>query len=98
LVDALRPLSDLTSTNSAAIVAGDFNAWKGSSEPAVQLLRGEFTDPIEAPDAPTWTGPLGLHASLDQIFSRGLIKRSRVVRLPSRFGSDHYPLLMVVEF
>jgi endonuclease/exonuclease/phosphatase family metal-dependent hydrolase len=98
LVDAVRSLSDLNGTDSAAIVAGDFNAWKGSDEPAVKLLRGEFSDPIESPDAPTWTGPFGLHASLDQIFSRGLMKRSRVVRLPNRFGSDHYPLLTVVEF
>jgi hypothetical protein len=29
---------------------------------------------------------------------RGLMKRSRVARLPSRFGSDHYPLVTVVEF
>jgi endonuclease/exonuclease/phosphatase (EEP) superfamily protein YafD len=98
LVAALRSLADLNSADGAAVVAGDFNAWRGSAEPAVELLREEFNDPIDSPDAPTWTGPLGLHARLDQVFLRGLMKRSRVARLPSRFGSDHYPLLTVVEF
>jgi len=98
LVDALRSRADLNDAEGAAIVAGDFNAWRGSGEPAVKLLREEFTDPIDSTDAPTWTGPLGLHARLDGIFMRGLMKRSRVARLPSRFGSDHYPLLTVVEF
>ena len=96
-VDALRS-RDLNDAEGAAIVAGDFNAWRGSREPAVKLLREEFTDPIDSTDAPTWTGPLGLHARLDGIFMRGLMKRSRVARLPSRFGSDHYPLVTVVEF
>jgi len=98
LVDALRSLADLNGSDGASIVAGDFNAWKGSAEPAVKLLREEFNDPIDSPDAPTWTGPLGLHARLDQIFMRGLMTRGRVARLPSRFGSDHYPLLTVLEF
>jgi endonuclease/exonuclease/phosphatase family metal-dependent hydrolase len=98
LIDALRSLADLNSADGAAVVAGDFNAWRGRGEPAVKILREEFPDPIDSTDAPTWTGPLGLHARLDQILVRGLMKRSRVVRLPSRFGSDHYPILTVVEF
>lgn len=98
LVDDLRSIAELNMADGAAVVAGDFNAWKGSGEPAVKLLREAFNDPIEPADPPTWTGPLGLHASLDQIFTRGLRKASRVARLPSRFGSDHYPLLTVVEF
>ncbi len=98
LVEALGSLAHLNGADGAAVVAGDFNAWRGSGEPAVKLLREEFADPIDSTDAPTWTGPFGLHARLDQIFMRGLMKRSRVARLPSRFGSDHYPLLTVVEF
>ena len=44
----------------------------------------------------TWRGPLGLHAQLDYIFLRGALAPAKVKRLPSRFGSDHYPLLAVV--
>ena len=98
LIEALRSLAELNGDDGAAIVAGDFNAWRGSGEPAVKLLREEFADSIDSNDAPTWTGPLGLHARLDRIFMRGQLKASRVARLPSRFGSDHYPLLTVVEF
>ena len=80
------------------MIAGDFNTWTGDREPAVKLLRTEFPDTPWNDDAPTWTGPLGLHATLDHIFVRGACRRSRVTRLPSRFGSDHYPLLTVVRF
>jgi len=48
--------------------------------------------------SPTWKGPLGLHATLDHIFVRGPVSPLRVMRLPDRFGSDHYPLLTVVHF
>jgi endonuclease/exonuclease/phosphatase family metal-dependent hydrolase len=98
LLDMMRPLAPLNACDRTAVMAGDFNTWKGSGEPAIKLLREEFaggTDPIEAT---TWTGPLGLHATLDQIFVRGAGTRRPIVRLPRKFGSDHYPLLTVLEF
>ena len=61
-------------------------------------LRGEFPDTPTADSAPTWTGPLGLHARLDHIFVRGGVSPSHITRLPSRLGSDHYPLMTVVRF
>jgi endonuclease/exonuclease/phosphatase (EEP) superfamily protein YafD len=64
----------------------------------LRLLRREFPGPAESDAKPTWTGPLGLHARLDHIFSRGPRSPSRVARLPSRFGSDHYPLLTLIRF
>jgi endonuclease/exonuclease/phosphatase family metal-dependent hydrolase len=79
------------------VVGGDFNTWMGDREPAVQLLRREFPGPLED-DASTWTGPVGLRARLDHIFIRGSRSPSSVIRLPSRFGSDHYPLLTIVRF
>jgi endonuclease/exonuclease/phosphatase family metal-dependent hydrolase len=97
LLDMLRALGALNASDRTEVMAGDFNTWKGRGEPAIKLLRQEFdgADPIEAA---TWTGPLGLHATLDQIFVRRAGTRSPIVRLPSKFGSDHYPLLTVLEF
>ena len=80
------------------MIAGDFNTWRGEGEAAVQLLRTEFPGTPLEDGAPTWTGPLGVHATLDHIFVRGRGSTSRVTRLPSRFGSDHYPLLTVIGF
>ena len=47
---------------------------------------------------PTWIGPLGLRATLDHIFIRGAATPVRATRLSSRFGSDHYPLLLMLDF
>jgi endonuclease/exonuclease/phosphatase family metal-dependent hydrolase len=80
----------------AAIIAGDFNSWLGASEPAVERLLRAF--PLAPPvSLPTWTGLLGLRAPLDHVFARGEL-RVTVQRLPGRFGSDHFPLLAVVDF
>jgi len=98
LLDALRPLEALNTPGRPAVIAGDFNTWKGNGEPAIKLLREEFGDATDPMEAPTWTGALGLHATLDQIFVRGILTRSAVTRLPATFGSDHYPLLTVVAF
>jgi endonuclease/exonuclease/phosphatase (EEP) superfamily protein YafD len=35
---------------------------------------------------------------LDHIFVVGVSSRVNLKRLPERFGSDHYPLLAVVDF
>src|SRR3954454_22404328 len=97
LLDALRTsptIADATMT----VVAGDLNTWAGSREPAVRLLNGEFADAVEQSAEPTWLGPLGLHARVDRVFVRGARSPVHVTRLPSRFGSDHYPLLTVVRF
>jgi endonuclease/exonuclease/phosphatase family metal-dependent hydrolase len=93
-VGASMPAADARTV----VVGGDFNTWIGDREPAVQLLRREFPGPPETDAGPTWTGPLGLHARLDHIFVRGPRSPTTVTRLPSRFGSDHYPLLTIVRF
>jgi endonuclease/exonuclease/phosphatase (EEP) superfamily protein YafD len=78
-------------------VGGDFNSWMGQRDAAVALLRREFSSASPA-SGPTWKGPLGLHATLDHILIRGVASAILVRRLPSRFGSDHYPLLAIVDF
>ena len=80
------------------MLAGDLNAWRGRAEPAVRLLAGVFPDTPVADRAPTWIGPLGMHARLDHIFVRGALSPAPVIRLPDRFGSDHFPLLTSVRF
>lgn len=80
------------------VIAGDLNTWRGVREPAVRILRGVFPDTPPADRAATWRGPLGMHATLDHMFVRGAVSTSRVTRLPSRFGSDHFPLLTIVCF
>jgi len=80
------------------IVAGDFNTW-GGHEPALQLLERTFPDLPEAGGGATWSGPLGLHATLDHVFAtRGRARSIDVRRLSGRFGSDHYPLLLTIRF
>ncbi len=82
----------------AMVLAGDFNTWMGDDEAAVRFLTDAFPATPSADRAPTWRGPIGTHATLDHVFVRGAVSPSHVTRLPSRFGSDHFPLMMVVAF
>jgi endonuclease/exonuclease/phosphatase family metal-dependent hydrolase len=89
-------ISTLSDRAAPAILAGDFNTWMGEKEPAIEALRRTY--PLVPPQPlPTWTGPLGFRAPLDYIFARGQLAIT-VRRLPGRFGSDHHPLLAVVDF
>lgn len=98
LLEALDPPRHPAAGRDAMVIAGDLNTWRGAREPAVRILRGVFPDSPPADRAATWRGPLGMHATLDHMFVRGAVPPSRVTRLPSRFGSDHYPLLTIVRF
>ena len=91
---ATAPQTDRLTT----IVAGDFNTIFGSREPAVAYLRNAFPDGPAPPDVTTFSGPLGFRATLDHVFVGGRVKSVEVRRLPSRFGSDHYPLLTTISF
>src|SRR5262245_36233760 len=91
----VHALANTLSIDGFTIVAGDFNAWLGEREPAIRVLREAFPGAAPLRDGPTWRGPMGLHATLDYLFARG-VRSIQVRRLPDRFGSDHYPLLAVV--
>jgi endonuclease/exonuclease/phosphatase family metal-dependent hydrolase len=91
IIDALSATADDT------VIGGDLNSWLGSHEPALRALREVFPDAGDQSHA-TWKGPLGLRANLDHLLFRGRAHLSRVVRLPDRFGSDHYPVLGVLRF
>jgi endonuclease/exonuclease/phosphatase family metal-dependent hydrolase len=79
------------------VLGGDFNTWFGSREPALKALRRTFPEGGDRP-ATTWKGPLGLHASLDHLLARGRARLVRVERLPDRLGSDHFPVMGIIEF
>ena len=91
LIDSLRTPADVPT-----VLAGDFNTWRGPTEPALNILRSAFPETPRTVNAETWRGPLGIRAQLDYMFMRGGLAEARVQRLPSRFGSDHYPLLAIV--
>ncbi len=78
------------------VVGGDFNTWFGDREPAIRTLRAAFPDASAGHAGATWSGALGLRARLDYVFA-GEAEAIDVRRLPSRFGSDHYPLLSVIR-
>jgi endonuclease/exonuclease/phosphatase (EEP) superfamily protein YafD len=80
------------------VLGGDFNTWLGDKEPAVEVMRRAFPDTPNGERVSTWRGPLGTHAALDHVFARGPFRSVATRRLPGRYGSDHYPLLTVVDF
>jgi endonuclease/exonuclease/phosphatase (EEP) superfamily protein YafD len=81
------------------LLAGDLNSWRGARDAAVRVLGEAFPGSVAVDDSqPTWRGPLGLHAPLDHIFVLAGASAVRATRFPSRFGSDHYPLLIVLHF
>jgi endonuclease/exonuclease/phosphatase family metal-dependent hydrolase len=96
--EAEAVISALADSATATLAGGDFNTWFGDREPAVSSLRRAFPDTPRRDAAPTWRGPLGVHASLDHVFVRGDIRSIVVRRLSDRFGSDHYPLLVRLSF
>jgi endonuclease/exonuclease/phosphatase family metal-dependent hydrolase len=98
LIDALRAMPPAPVERSVTVLAGDFNSWLGARDGAVRLLREAFPGTVAIDRQPTWTGPLGVHATLDHILVRGASPAIRAIRLPGRFGSDHYPLLIVLDF
>ena len=95
---AALPDAHPAGVETATLLGGDLNTWGGRHETALRVLSDAFPDTPDADEAPTWRGPLGLHASLDHIFVRGHARSDRVIRIPNRFGSDHYPLLTVLRF
>jgi endonuclease/exonuclease/phosphatase family metal-dependent hydrolase len=80
------------------VLGGDFNTWLGNKEPAVEVVSRAFAATPQPADVATWRGPLGAHATLDHVFVRGLFRFVSTRRLSGRYGSDHYPLLTLVDF
>jgi endonuclease/exonuclease/phosphatase family metal-dependent hydrolase len=94
----ISTLVDVSPFDGATVLGGDFNTLLGPVEPAVRHLRAAFPDAPLTDTRLTWSGPIGLSEKLDYVFANGLAGAIDVQRLPSRFGSDHYPLLSVIRF
>jgi endonuclease/exonuclease/phosphatase family metal-dependent hydrolase len=96
--DLIRPGARTERSAPRMILGGDFNTWLGQREPAVEVMLRAFPDTPRVNNVATWRGPLGAHAALDHVFVRGPFGYVATRRLASRFGSDHYPLLTLVDF
>jgi endonuclease/exonuclease/phosphatase family metal-dependent hydrolase len=84
----------------AAVIGGDFNTWLGErEEPAIRLVRKQFTEPQEMPSHGTLEFGAFLERQTDYLFFRLPQKWSgRYRRIDNTYGSDHYPLLGWVRF
>jgi endonuclease/exonuclease/phosphatase family metal-dependent hydrolase len=98
LIDAVQAFNYSFHPSRATVVGGDLNTWSRRDESTMRLLTDAFPDTETTENAPTWSGPLGFHARLDHILVNGAPSPVNVTRLPSQFGSDHYPLLAILDF
>jgi endonuclease/exonuclease/phosphatase family metal-dependent hydrolase len=87
----------LAASAGATLLGGDFNTWLGDREAAAVDLRAVFPQTPAGSLRATWHGPLGSHAALDHVFVRDVSGAVTVARVADRFGSDHDPLLAVVQ-
>ncbi len=98
-LEQARGLAAALAGESPIVVGADLNTWSAARlERAIPFLRAQF--PSTPPDPPGGTYPvaLGITRPLDHMFFRlpdGW--RATVRRIPDRYGSDHDPLLAVVE-
>ena len=98
LLDALETFPAHHADEAAAVIAGDFNTWRGDGEAAVKLLRTEFPGtPRKMAHRPGRGRSAFTRRSITSSFADAC-RAHAVTRLPSRFGSDHYPLLTIVHF
>lgn len=75
------------------VLGGDFNTWLGTSEPAYRLAAEQFPDGPPGPPVATY----GDRLPLDHLLFRLPPGWSaRWERAPSRYGSDHYPVVAVL--
>ncbi len=89
-----RGLAAWLSDGAPTVLGGDFNTWAGFSDGAYKETARAFHAPLPEDRRATFLGLL----RLDHLFFRlppGW--RATFERGPSRFGSDHYPLIASVE-
>ncbi len=90
----MRALVGRLPTDAPVVLGGDLNTWMGTREPALAVAERWADMRVPADAAPT----AALRMRLDHLFFRrvpGVIDRVR--RLPSRFGSDHHPIVAVLR-
>jgi endonuclease/exonuclease/phosphatase family metal-dependent hydrolase len=89
-IEALRP---------PVVVAGDLNTSWGTDEPAFKHLHRVFPDAVARSAAQTWRGRFAIGARLDHMLARLGSGGAKLIvhRVARRYGSDHHPLVAVVE-
>ncbi len=97
--EQIRWLLEAMPDSGRAVLGGDINTWlRGPEEIAVWRLRDAYPDTPPLPPGPTYEQVGVLRMYLDYLFFRleeGVASSYR--RLPSQYGSDHYPLLAWVH-
>jgi endonuclease/exonuclease/phosphatase family metal-dependent hydrolase len=88
-----RALARALPAEGALIVGGDFNAWFGYRDAAYKELAAHVP-PASSEDRRATFGPMRLDHVLFRL-PQGW--RASVRRADSRYGSDHYPLVAVIE-
>jgi endonuclease/exonuclease/phosphatase family metal-dependent hydrolase len=84
LMTSLRPAA-------ATLLEGDLNTW-ANREPVLERLRREFTPCTDG--QPTFRGGLHLDTFFAQLPARWTLTCRR---LDQKYGSDHYPIVAVVQ-
>jgi endonuclease/exonuclease/phosphatase family metal-dependent hydrolase len=102
---ALAPYLGELADRGPVIVGGDLNTWFGPRETAFKVLHGALTaDDCGSGKTNTWPRRMHLilgwwRGRLDYVFSNlgasGLERRCQTI--DRRFGSDHNPILMVID-
>ncbi len=99
-LEQARALAAALSQENPIVLGADLNTWSAARlERAVPFLRAQF--PSSPPEVPggTYPLPLGLMRPLDHLFLRVPDGWTATVRRgPSRYGSDHYPLVAQLVF
>ena len=94
-----RALVDELKGDEHVVLGGDFNTWFGQRrEGAIRRAREAFPLPSSLPSGPTHHWELGLNRQSDYVLFRlpsGWTGSYR--RLPSTYGSDHFPLLAQIH-
>ena len=90
-----RSLASLLDDNEPTILGGDFNTWFGFADQAYAETARAFPETEITDRRPTFRGLL----RLDHVFYRLAPGwRADFRRGPSRYGSDHYPLVGSLRF
>jgi endonuclease/exonuclease/phosphatase family metal-dependent hydrolase len=88
-----RALVDVLPKEGPLVVAGDFNAWFGYRDAAYKELA-RIARPAATEDRRATFGPLRLDHALFRLPAGW---QASVKRADNRYGSDHYPLIAVLE-
>jgi endonuclease/exonuclease/phosphatase family metal-dependent hydrolase len=88
-----RALAQVLPRDGPLIVGGDFNAWFGYHDAAYKALAEVVPAPSSVDRRPTF-GPMRLDHILLRL-PQGW--RASVRRADSRYGSDHYPLIALID-